>query len=115
MQQARQAGGRRLHQQLRSGFVVADIDCAGLASLRTSGEMRNFEDWRAQRGAAPLSAGVMTQRLLTYAMGRGVETFDLPVVRQILRDAKANDYKWSSVILGVVKSTPFQMRRSREP
>ena len=47
-------------------------------------------------------------------MGRGVEDFDMPAVRQILRDAKASDYRWSSVILGIVKSRPFQMRRAEQ-
>ena len=54
----------------------------------------------------------VTEKLLTYALGRGLEYFDMPVVRKIVRDASAADYRWSSLILGVIKSTPFQMRRS---
>lgn len=54
-----------------------------------------------------------TERILTYALGRGVEAFDMPAVRKIVRDAAVDDYRWSSLILGVVKSTPFQMRRAR--
>jgi hypothetical protein len=50
------------------------------------------------------------ERLLTYALGRGVEEYDLPVVRKITREAAADDHRWSSIILGIVKSTPFQMR-----
>ena len=57
----------------------------------------------------------VTEKLLTYALGRGVEYTDAPAVRRITRDAAASDYRWSSVILGIVNSTPFQMRRSREP
>ena len=57
----------------------------------------------------------VTEKLLTYALGRGVEYRDAPAVRRITRDAAASDYRWSSVILGIVESTPFQMRRSREP
>ena len=57
----------------------------------------------------------VTEKFLTYALGRGVEYYDAPVVRSITRDAAKSDYRWSSVILGIVKSTPFQMRKSREP
>jgi hypothetical protein len=55
-----------------------------------------------------------TERLLTYALGRGVEAYDAPAIRSIIREAAPNNYRWSSLILGIVKSTPFQMRRSRE-
>jgi hypothetical protein len=51
-----------------------------------------------------------TERLLTYALGRGVEEYDRPVIRKIVREAAANDQRWSSVILGIIKSAPFQMR-----
>ena len=54
--------------------------------------------------------GVMTEKLLTYALGRGVEYYDMPAVRRIVRDAGARDFKFSSLIAGVVKSTPFQMK-----
>ncbi|MCH7804816.1 MAG: DUF1592 domain-containing protein [Acidobacteria bacterium] len=55
-----------------------------------------------------------TERLLTYALGRGVESYDAPAIRNIIREAAPNNYRWSSLILAIVKSTPFQMRRSRE-
>jgi hypothetical protein len=54
--------------------------------------------------------GVMTEKLLTYALGRGVEYYDMPAVRRIVRDAAARDFKFSALIAGVVKSTPFQMK-----
>src|SRR2546427_1105707 len=54
-----------------------------------------------------------TERLLTYALGRGVERFDMPAVRTIVRDAAPRDYRWSSIIMGIVTSVPFQMRRAR--
>ena len=60
-------------------------------------------------------AETVTEKLLTYALGRGVEYYDGPAIRKITHAAAANDYRWSSVILGIVDSTPFQMRRSREP
>jgi hypothetical protein len=56
----------------------------------------------------------VTEKLLTYALGRGVEYYDAPAVRRITREAAPSDYRWSSLILGIVKSAPFQMRRSRE-
>ena len=54
-----------------------------------------------------------TERLLTYALGRGVEPFDMPAVRTIARNSAAGDYRWSTLITGVVNSVPFQMRRAR--
>ncbi len=56
-----------------------------------------------------------TEKLLTYALGRGIEFYDEPTVRQIMRQAAPNDYRWSSLILGIIKSEPFQMRMSQEP
>jgi hypothetical protein len=50
-----------------------------------------------------------TSKLVTYGLGREVVYYDLPAIRKIVRDAVASDYRWSSIILGVVKSTPFQM------
>ena len=55
-----------------------------------------------------------TEKLLMYATGRGIEYYDMPAVRQILREAARSDDRWSSIILGVVKSIPFQMRRSEQ-
>ena len=54
----------------------------------------------------------VTEKLLTYALGRGVEFHDRPAIRAIVREAALDDYRWSSVILGVARSLPFQMRRS---
>jgi hypothetical protein len=54
--------------------------------------------------------GVMTEKLLTYALGRGVEYYDMPTVRKIVRDGGSHDYRFSSLIMGIVKSTPFEMK-----
>jgi hypothetical protein len=54
-----------------------------------------------------------TERLLTYALGRGVEYYDAPAIRKIVQDARAHDYKFSSVVIGIVRSTPFQMRSTQ--
>ena len=56
--------------------------------------------------------GTVTEKLLTYALGRGMEHYDAPTVRKIVRRAAGEDYRWSSIILGIVNSAPFQMRRS---
>jgi len=58
-------------------------------------------------------AGTVSEKLLTYALGRGVESYDGPAVRKILRDAEPTDYRFSSIVMGIVRSTPFQMRRSK--
>jgi hypothetical protein len=52
----------------------------------------------------------MTEKMLTYALGRGLEYYDMPIVRQIARDAERQNYKFSSIVLGIVKSTPFQKK-----
>ena len=52
----------------------------------------------------------VTEKLLTYGLGRGVEYFDAPAVRRIVRDAAAEDYRWSAIIAGIARSVPFQMR-----
>jgi hypothetical protein len=56
-----------------------------------------------------------TERLLTYALGRGVEYYDLPAVRKIRREAADTGYKWSAIIAGIIQSVPFQMRRASSP
>jgi hypothetical protein len=47
---------------------------------------------------------------MAYALGRRVEYYDKPAIRQIVRDAAGNDYRWSSLVMGIVKSPAFQMR-----
>ena len=57
-----------------------------------------------------LFVATLTEKLLTYALGRGVELHDAAAVRRIVRDAQVNDYRFSALIHGIVESTPFQMR-----
>jgi mono/diheme cytochrome c family protein len=57
-----------------------------------------------------LFVGTMTEKLLIYALGRGLDTYDMPVVRRIVADAKKDDYRFSSIVRGIIRSTPFQMR-----
>jgi Protein of unknown function (DUF1585)/Protein of unknown function (DUF1588) len=55
----------------------------------------------------------LTEKMLTYALGRGTEYYDAPTVRAIVRDAAREDYRLTALILGIVQSAPFQMRRSQ--
>jgi len=58
--------------------------------------------------------GAVTEKLLIYALGRPAQYYDMPSVRSILREAAPSEYRWSALILGIVNSKPFQMRRSQE-
>jgi hypothetical protein len=79
------------------GSTFADVDGLEAALLRRP----------------ELFVGAFAEKLLTYASGRGVEYYDAPAVRTIVRDARSQGFRVSSIILGVVKSQPFQMRKSR--
>ena len=84
-----------------SGVLPDGTTFEGAAGLR-----RVLVD-RADRFVA-----TMTEKLLTYALGRGLEFYDMPAVRAIARAAARDDHRFSSLVLGVVNSMPFQMRRS---
>ena len=56
----------------------------------------------------------VTEKLMSYALGRPLNYYDQPTVRQIVRDAEGSGYQWSSIVLGIVKSPAFLMRRSEE-
>jgi hypothetical protein len=56
----------------------------------------------------------MTEKLLTYGLGRGIESCDMPAVRAIARDAARQNYRFSALIMGIVKSTPFQMKKAHD-
>ena len=55
-------------------------------------------------------AGTITEKMLIYALGRGLEPVDMPVVRGVVRNAAAQNYAMQSILLGIVRSAPFQMR-----
>jgi hypothetical protein len=55
-----------------------------------------------------------TEKLLTYALGRAVAYYDMPALRAITREAAPSDYRWSSLVLAIVRSRPFQMRAAQE-
>jgi Protein of unknown function (DUF1588)/Protein of unknown function (DUF1585) len=56
-------------------------------------------------------AQTVTEKLMTYALGRSIEYYDMPTVRKIVRDAAKDNYRFSSIVIGIAKSAPFQMRR----
>ena len=56
-------------------------------------------------------AATATEKLLTYALGRRVEYFDMPAVRAVVRDAARTEYRFSALVVGIVKSVPFGMKR----
>jgi mono/diheme cytochrome c family protein len=70
---------------------------------------------RALAARSPLFVRTVTTKLLTYALGRGLEYYDASAVRQIVRNAARQDNRFSTVILGIVRSVPFQMRQAVEP
>jgi len=84
-----------------SGAIPGDKEFRGIDGLE-SALLRRPE----------LFVAALTENLLTFALGRGVEYYDAPAVRKIVRDAEKDGYRFSSVILGIVKSVPFQMRRA---
>lgn len=91
----------------------APIDATGVLADGT--KVNGVVDLRNSILSRPnVFVGTMTTKLMTYALGRGVEYYDMPAIRAIVQEAERNDYRFSSLILGVVKSTPFQMRRSQE-
>ena len=90
----------------------APIDASGgLPDGSQFADVDGLEDALLRRPDVFVTA--LTEKLLTYASGRGVEYYDAPAIRAIVRDARAQNFRISSIILGVVKSQPFQMRTSR--
>jgi hypothetical protein len=85
-----------------SGALPDGAEFTGMSGLRTA-LLRRPE----------LFVGTLTEKLMTYGLGRGLEYSDAPSVRAIVRDAQAQDYRFSSLVLGIVRSDPFQMRMSQ--
>jgi hypothetical protein len=83
-----------------SGMLVDGTKVNGVAALRD-----------ALVRYTPQFVRVLTDKLMIYALGRGTEYFDMPEIRAIVHDAAKNNYKFSSLVLGVVKSDQFQMNQ----
>jgi mono/diheme cytochrome c family protein len=107
------------------GFALENYDALGRWRDTADGSVRidasgRMPDGTPFNGPAELRAALLkhqdqfvtalTEKLMTYALGRGVEPYDMPAVRRILRESAAGRYRWSSLILGIVRSSPFQMR-----
>jgi hypothetical protein len=87
------------------------VDASG--ALPGSGDFRwidGLEDALLRR--PEMFVTTLTENLLTFALGRGVEYYDAPAIRKIVSDSEKDEYRFSSLILGIVKSVPFQMRRA---
>lgn len=108
-----------------SGFSLENFDAVGQwrihesngSRVDASGALPGAGDLEGVKGledavmARPeLFATALTEKLLTFALGRGVEYYDAPAVRKIVGEAGKDDYRFSSIILGITKSVPFQMR-----
>jgi mono/diheme cytochrome c family protein len=111
------------------GFALENYDAVGRwrgedagAPIDASGKLPDGTEFHGPAGLSQLLltkyrddfVQTATEKLLTYALGRGVEYYDYPTIRSITRDAARDNYRISSWILAIVKSTPFQMRRASE-
>ena len=109
------------------GFALENFDAVGRwrvtdegdTRINASGMLPDGTKFEGPAGLRQVLAGrrdefarTVIEKMLVYALGRGLEYYDMPTVRRIQRDAAAADYRWSSLIQSIVQSTPFQMRRS---
>ena len=113
------------------GFALENFDAVGAWREKDGGTLGDSIDASGQLADGTKVDGVvalrkalvrepetfvrtMTEKLLTYAVGRGLTASDMPVVRAIVRDARAENYRFSSLVLGIARSVPFRMRRATE-
>jgi hypothetical protein len=113
------------------GFALENFDAVGAWRVKDGGTLGDSIDASGQLADGTRLDGVvtlrnalvrdpetfvrtMTEKLLTYAVGRGLSAADMPVVRATVRDARAENYRFSSLILGIVRSVPFQMRTAAD-
>jgi len=107
------------------GFALEHFDAIGRWRETDGGaEIDATITWKGETVDSPrafrealLASGdefirTVTEKLMTYALGRGVDYYDAPTVRRIVRDLARDEYRWSSLVLGIVASDAFQMRRS---
>ena len=106
------------------GFALEPFDAVGRARADTIDASGTLPDGTPFEGPAGLRAGLLrrpeifvgtvVEKLLTYALGRGLEYYDAPAVRAVTREAAPHEYAFASLVLGVAKSVPFQMRTAPE-
>jgi len=106
------------------GFALEGFDAVGAWRTHEAGApvdaSSRLADGRAINGVADLRAALtarpeaftqtLTEKLMIYALGRGLQDYDMPVIRGIVKDAKTRNNSFSAVVLGIIRSTPFQMR-----
>ena len=111
------------------GFSLDNFDAIGQWRVKESGApidpSGQLADGTQVSGPVQLRAALMkhpeqfvrtlTAKLMTYGLGRGLEYYDMPAVRKVERDAANRDYRFSALILGIIQSTPFEMKRVPEP
>jgi hypothetical protein len=112
------------------GFALENYDASGQwratdagAPIDASGTLPDGTEFDGPAGLSRLLltkyrdefVRTATEKLLTYALGRGVEYYDAPTIRSIERAAARDNYRISALVLAIVKSVPFQMRRPSEP
>ena len=111
------------------GFSLENFDALGkwrtsidTIAIDASASLPDGTRFEGVEGLRTLVAGhqedfarTFTQKLLGYALGRSIEPADLPAIRQVTRTAASGGYRWSSLIMGIVRSTPFTMSRARTP
>jgi hypothetical protein len=111
------------------GLALEHFDAVGAARTKDHGlpidASSTLYDGTPVDGGVSLRQGLMkrpdvlvstlTEKLLTYALGRGPQAYDMPVVRSIVRDAAHQDYRFSALVMGIVESTPFQKRAADGP
>jgi hypothetical protein len=109
------------------GFALENFDADGTwrtvsddAPIDASASLPDGTRFEGLNGLRSLLAShkedfvrTLTSKLLAYAIGRGIEASDLPAVRKIAREAAVSDYRWSAIVIGIVKSTPFIMATAR--
>ncbi|MEZ6137175.1 MAG: DUF1592 domain-containing protein [Pirellulaceae bacterium] len=108
------------------GFALENYDAIGrwrtqeagqpvesLGGLPDGSEFRGVSGLEAALLARPhLFVGTLTEKLLTFGLGRGMESYDAPAVRQIIREAESHDYRFSALVEAIVSSQPFQFRKA---
>jgi len=112
------------------GFALENYDGVGRWRVKDSGgpidpsgKLPDGTEFQGPAGLRTALSGAhrdefintMTEKMLTYALGRGVEYYDKPAVRAIEREAARDNYRISALITAIVNSTPFQMRGARKP
>ncbi len=97
----------------RTRYVEADADVDASGLLFDGNEFQTAQEFRELfMKYTDRVVHTATEKVLTYALGRGLEYYDQPTVREIVASSAAENYSWSSIIIGVIESTPFQYRRA---